>query len=141
MATIAIKAAKDSNIYICWSTISDTWCAIGTREEAFLHLREHDHPAAEAEHALQRADRNGSSDRSNAHFAWWDDDPVWISEGSPRDGVYAVPRPSMLAWAQAWIADDESAATALLVLIEKYDYDDTETDPTHACETPEPENR
>lgn len=114
MGQAVVKAARDRDLYLVWSSIVDAPVAVGNRAEMVEYVRQEWRLELErAEAALVRADENGSSDRA-IRFGHWDDDTLPVREGSPDDGWYHVRRDRLVAYAEALLRDDEAAATALL---------------------------
>jgi hypothetical protein len=114
MGQAIVKAARDRDLYMVWSSVVDAPVAVGSRNQMVEYARQEWRDTPEqAEAALQRADTNGSSDRA-MRFGWWDDETLPVMEGSPPDGWYHVRRDRLVDYAEALLHDDDAAAVALL---------------------------
>lgn len=129
MGDVLVKAARDQDIYLIWSTIVDapTWI-FGSRDEASQHLwREYrwthpdctpgqrSGPAAR----LKRADDTGTSAIEPAGMYGWDDDEFVFMEGSPQSpegSWWVLPRTKLADYCRRMLDDDEPGALALLEL-------------------------
>jgi hypothetical protein len=121
VAQTIVRAARDSDLYIVWSSIVDAPVAVGHRAEMVAYAANEwrlDPDAAEA--AVVRADTNGSSDRV-MRFGWWDDEHLLVMEGSPTDGWYHISRDRLVEYAEALLRDDDQAAVALLKCWQRHD--------------------
>lgn len=96
---LIVKAAKDRDLYVGWSTIADGPTGAWTREEALAY----GFPRSR----LDRADTNGSSDLSCGDGHW--DDSGWVAE---QRGW--LPRARLGDYAQLYLAGNEDAAFDLL---------------------------
>lgn len=127
MGRAVVKTAKDRDQYLIWSSVVDApVVGPGTRAEMAEYLLIQDRVRwrpDEVEATLARADENGSSDRV-IRFAWWDDDPLPVGEGSPSGGWYHLRRDRLPAYADALAADDDAAAQALLECWQRYGEDE-----------------
>jgi hypothetical protein len=114
MGQMIVKAARDRDLYLVWSSVVDAPIAVGTRSEMATYAgREWRYDVDEAEAVLRRVEERGSSDRST-RAGWWDDDALTVMEGSPADGWYRIRRDRLADYAEALMRDDEGAAQALL---------------------------
>src|SRR2546421_449164 len=104
-----VKAAKDRDLYLIWSSIVDNAIWVGTRAELLDYLwREHRmaHPdctpnaGSAPEDRVARADRTGSSMIAPAVYGW-DDEALTVMEGSPPDGWYQIRRDRLVEYAEA----------------------------------------
>lgn len=116
-----IKTARDRDQYLLWSSVTDSWLLLGTRAEMLEELptvRGWDQENAEL--ALDRADKHGTSAPLNLGCPW-DDDYLAVGECAPRGGSYRIARDRLPTYADAILRGDGQAAQALL---ERYDEDE-----------------
>lgn len=124
MGQAVVKTTRDRDMYIVWSSIVDAPVYVGDRAAMVQYVQQEWRLDADrAEAALVRADTEGTSDRA-IKFGHWDDDYLPVMEGSPRDGWYHIARDRLSAYADALLAGDEPAATALLECYRRHDEDD-----------------
>lgn len=125
MGEYVVKAARDVDLYLIWSTVTDSAHYIGTRDE----IREFrwaqykaDHPNCDPrdgfspDDSMRRADETGTSAIAPAGVYGWDDEAFHVGEAAPHQPGwwFEIPRADLVAYAEALIADDEAAAHALL---------------------------
>lgn len=129
MGQAIVKAAKDRDLYLIWSSVVDAPVWVGDRAELLEHLwdeyrREHPNstpnPGYGPEDRIARADRTGTSMIDPPVYGW-DDDAIIVMEGSPDDGWYHIRRDRLADYAEALLRDDDAAATALLECFERFD--------------------
>lgn len=107
MGRCVIKAAREADLYLEWSSVVDACTRVGTRAE----FRAGGH----SQEALERADRTGTSDRV-ARLGHWDDEPLGVgtTEHRRQEGVLLLARTDLAAFARFLSAGDSQAAEALL---------------------------
>lgn len=121
MGQVVVRAARDRDLYLVWSSVVDAPVAVGKRDWMVRYAKkEWRLRPADAEAALARADRDGSSDRA-IRFGWWDDEFLPVVEGSPPDGWYHIRRDRLVSFAEALLREDEQDATALLECWQRFD--------------------
>jgi hypothetical protein len=127
-----VKAAKDRDLYLIWSSVVDNAIWVGNRAELLEHLqreyrREHPdstpNPGKAPEDRVARADRTGSS-MIDPECYRWDDEALTVMEGSPPDGWYHIRRERLAEYAEALLRDDEAAAVALLECWQRFGDDE-----------------
>lgn len=123
MGEIVIKAAHGEDLYLIWSTTSDSPAYIGTwgeTRELLWDMYRAEHPHSDPhdgyspDDAMRRADDWGSSWRSGSTWAYGWTDAAWPVQGEGGDW-YTLSRTNLVAYARALLADDKAAAQALLV--------------------------
>jgi hypothetical protein len=134
MPSYVVKAARDEDLYLIWSTVVDCATYVGTRAEIAEHLwSEHRRghpdcdpkPGSGPDARMARADKTGSSVLEPAGAYGWDDAAFMVMEAAPHDDHwYELPRANLAAYARALLADDEPAAHALLRRIPDEDEDE-----------------
>lgn len=110
-----IKVDRDRDLYMEWSSIVEAPTWFGNRVELFAYLTEpvrgnHD----EVETRIKRADETGSSGFRPFGCTWDDDGEIYEQRGM-------LPRARMLAFAERWLAQPESAAPDVTDLLELFD--------------------
>lgn len=132
MGRFVIKAAKDRDLYLYWSTVVDAPIWVGDRAELADYLQgeyraDHPHSIPSPGHSpadrIARADRTGTSALDIATGAW-DDETLIVMAGSPDDGWYHIRRDRLSDYAERLLADDEAGAQALLECFKRHDEPD-----------------
>lgn len=108
-----IAAARGVDLYLVWSTETDSPVHVGDRHETATWIRGH-WAGETAESALDRADQTGTSDQSLLVFGCWGDEWLAVGEGSPGDGWYRLHRRRVRDYASALLAGDTAAAGEVL---------------------------
>jgi hypothetical protein len=125
MGEYVIKAARDEDLYLIWSTSADGASYVGTRDEIRELLWDRykgEHPHSDPrdgyspDDAMRRADDTGTSARDGDYG--WNQTSFVVGVGAPGNG-YDLPRTNLVAYARALQADDALAAQALLVRSEE----------------------
>lgn len=124
MGDLLLKASRDEDLYLIWSTNTDSPIWIGDRAELHEHLwreysRQHPEcipkPGTGPDARLARTDENGSSMVDPAGWGGWDDKSLLVREVCPDDGQWwEIPRDNLAAYARAILADDLPAQHALM---------------------------
>lgn len=115
MANPIIKAARDRDLYMEWSTNANGPTFVGTRAEVLVHLdlagRQ---PGDSPELRLQRADATGTSAKPDPGTPG--DKPIgtWEDTGLIVEQRGWLPRSKFGEFMQACARDDETAAYGLL---------------------------
>ena len=125
MGQAIVKAARDRDLYLIWSSEIDNAIWVGLRDGLIEHLRatERQEPGRTAEERVARADRRGTS-MLDCDWYGWDHEALTVGEGSPPDGWYHIRRDRLVEYAGALLADDEAAAVALLECWQRHDEPD-----------------
>jgi hypothetical protein len=107
MGRCIIKASRDEDLYLEWSSVVDACTMVGTRSE-FL-------ASGHREDALDRADRTGTSDRV-AQFGGWDDESLGVgtTEHRQHEGPLILERADLAAFARLLAVGNSKEAEALL---------------------------
>lgn len=125
MGRLIVKADKDLDLYIEWSTIVDAPTFIGTRQETLDYLLKGDRHGIptreEVAQRLTRTDLNGSSDMS-CRDGWWDD--AGFIPGTPK-GQRWLKRGRLAAYSLLVCGGDEDGA---YLLTEPCETDEEEAD-------------
>ena len=111
MPSFILKAAPDADVYVEWSTVVDNLTGVGTSTSW---------PADR----IARADATGTSCKDpDYRFGGWDDQEHLLVHNTERmDALFfLLKRSDLLAYAQAYLADDVEAAEALLTPVERCD--------------------
>ncbi len=125
MGQAIVRASKDRDLYLVWSSVVDAPVAVGDRSYMLKYAeREWRLSADAAQAAVTRADDNGSSARA-IRFGFWDDETLPVMEGSPGDGWYHIRRDRLVQYGEALLRNDEQAAMALLECWRRHDDPDT----------------
>lgn len=126
MGRMIVKAERDRDLYLIWSSVVDAPICIGTRQELLDYYREKEggDGVRRAERAFVQADERGSSAHAGIRAGWWEDEELRVMEGSPDDGWYHLPRARLTEYAEALLRDDDEAAQALLVCWQRHGEDD-----------------
>jgi hypothetical protein len=100
MPTIVVKAERDSDLYVVWSTVTDGPLVSGTWAEIAEYLMYHDPSAHEPEDRLARADENGSSALYPGAGQWDDSGFIcnWDHTGEHEVSARWLPRRNLAAW-------------------------------------------
>lgn len=94
MGRYVIKAARDQDLYMEWSTIVEAPTAIGTRSEILTHLQSSPRAADHPEVRVTRADLTGTSALRDPESSYsgpldgaWDDEGLIVEQRGwlPRD--------------------------------------------------------
>lgn len=125
---IIVKATREEDLYVEWSSIVDGPTFVGTRAQtaAYLAATAPAGPADPPQDRLARADASGTSAKPAADAgpgevatgAW--EDTGFIAARAVADGVDVddrfgwLPRARLAAFARAAARDDDQAADALL---------------------------
>lgn len=115
MANPIIKAARDRDLYMEWSTVADGPTFVGTRAEILAHLEYAGRqPADPPEVRVQRADATGTSAKPDPSTP--NDKPIgaWDDTGLIVEQRGWLPRSKFGDFMQACARDNESAAYKLL---------------------------
>jgi hypothetical protein len=122
MGRFVVKADRDRDLYLIWSTVVDAPIWVGDRAELVKELwaeyrREHPHSTPNAGHGpdarIRRADETGTS-ALDCDWYGWDDETFMVMAGAPDDGWYHLRRDRLADYAEALLRDDEAGARALL---------------------------
>lgn len=70
MGQAIVKAAKDLDLYLVWSSVVDAPIFVGDRESVLAELRAEPRWAPYVDEAMERADRLGSSARGPFVYGW-----------------------------------------------------------------------
>lgn len=124
MADIIIKADKDVDLYLLWSSNIDSAVFVGSREQLteYLLIKAKLDAEEKIRKDLTYADDAGTSSRIFG-TGGWNDKYLHVSEDAPRDrvdGKYYIPRVKMLEYAQHLYLGDDEAAQKLLVFNSEY---------------------
>ncbi|KFG71323.1 hypothetical protein [Streptomyces mutabilis] len=108
MGRCVIKAARDEDLYLEWSSIVDACTRVGTRAD-FL-------ASGHRPEALDRADRNGTSD-CVAQLGGWDDESLGVgtTEHRQHEGPLILNRADLAAFARHLAAGHSQQAENLLI--------------------------
>lgn len=110
VANVVIRTDPDDTRYLVWSSIIDQPTVAGDRATIARFLEEHMHYRGyEVQDVFERADANGSSDRTS-QFAWWTDDGL-IPAGVCTDR--GIRRHRLGDYTAAVLRGDKQAAEAL----------------------------
>lgn len=114
MGRIIIKASRDRDLYVDWSTIVEAPAFIGNRPEMLAYLqRDPLDPSNTPEMRLRRADSTGTSAAGDyAWFGKWEDDGLIFQQRG------TVPRDMLADFLDAYAANDMSTCLALLLPFE-----------------------
>ncbi len=112
-----IKAARDLDLYVVWSTACDGADLIGTRDEIYAYWLAEYGRSSDPAAMLDRVDQAGTSVRARRYGptltgAW--DDPLPLRVMHPAPGG-RLPRAQLAAYAQALQQRRDADAAALLV--------------------------
>lgn len=99
---VIVKASREEDLYVHWSTIAEGPLWVGTRAQAAKYGYDEDR--------LARAEATGTSAQHEWAEGGWDDDPCFIAE---QAGL--VPRALVGAYAQAVLGGRKQEARAMLV--------------------------
>lgn len=117
MGSFIIKAARDRDLYMEWSTIVDGPTFIGTRAEILAHLeRAPDRrPADVPEVRVRRADETGTSAKPDPHAPGYSGplDGAWDDTGLIVEQRGWLPRARFAEFLDAYLADPEKAYALL----------------------------
>ncbi|REH18306.1 hypothetical protein BCF44_13661 [Kutzneria buriramensis] len=118
---IIVKAARDQDLYVEWSSNVDGPTFVGTRAEtaAYLASTGPTGPSDSVEDRLARADRTGTSAKSmpgEVPTGAWEDSGFVVARDDVEVGTPFgwLPRGRLGAFAHACARDDAPAAYALL---------------------------
>ncbi|WP_274036667.1 hypothetical protein [Streptomyces sp. MMBL 11-1] len=109
MGRCILKATRDDDLYLEWSSIVDACTLVGTRAEVLASGRHR-------EDALDRADRTGTSDRV-ALLGCWDDNHLGVgtTEHRQQEGPLLLDRADLAAFARH-LADGDSRQAEMLLM-------------------------
>ena len=125
MGDVIIKAAKDRDLYLIWSTVVDGPVAVyPSVEDLREHLwkeyrRQHPHcvpqPGYGPNARITRADVYGSSAAPDDNGAYgWDEESWGIDGYGIPDGRWDLPRANLVAYVEAVLQNDMDAAAKQL---------------------------
>lgn len=116
MGRIIIKASRDRDLYVDWSTIVEAPAFIGNRTEMLAYLQRDplDPSSYEPETRLRRADSTGTSAAGDyAWFGKWEDDGLIFQQRG------TVPRGMLADFLDAYAANDMPTCLRMLLPFEE----------------------
>lgn len=120
MPSYIVKASRDEDWYVKWSTIVDAPCGHGTRAQL-----ERMYPGVATPDRFQRADERGTSADwpdwpINRMPFGWNDAAFIVMEGAPdaEDGCWLLPRANLRAYCERNATGDMAAG---LLTFERHD--------------------
>jgi len=115
MTTFILKLNQDEKLYVLWSTNSDWYLNLGTREDMIRLLTRPvgNYCRSTSLQVMKRVDETGTSD-SDGRCSWDDPTPINVGEQAPGDGWYHISRCDLPKLVAASEVNDTRAMHSLM---------------------------